>query len=205
MAELWPGGPIELPHVVTIDGIEVEIPEIPTSTLLGWLATGAWWSLFPESVDQTRIMPLTARFVDDEDNFDFENLWFPATTLFGRLAGTHGGESSTGWWPALRLAATATANWTLYTAWCATVGSSPIEGPLWRVTGTIYGWLRALRAGDEQELAKLDQFVWAPPPVKAAAEPEQLPQHVREEEAKLALAALAETLPGEDRISEWQG
>lgn len=203
MAELWPDGPIELPHTITIDDVEVEIPQIPTATLLGWLATGSWWSLFPESVDQVRMIPLTLRFIDDADVFDFEHLWLPATTVFGRLAGTHGANSSTGWWPALRLAATATTNWALYTAWCATVGSAPLDGPLWQVIGTIYGWLRAQRGGDEQELAKLEQQIWAPPPAKNAVVPEQLPRHVRDEEAKLALAALSEAMPGEDRISEW--
>lgn len=205
MAELWAGGPIELPHTFTIDDVPLEIPQIPTATLLGWLARGTWMRLIPEAIEPMSMLPLLMRFADDRDVFDFEHLWDPAVTLLGRLAGMHSPDGSgTGWWPAVRLAATATAHWPVYTAWCAGRGTGPLDGPLWRVVGSIYGWLRSSREGSEQELAKLDQQIWTPPVIQHATEPEQLPRHVREEEAKLALAALNETMPGEDRVTEWR-
>lgn len=204
MAELWPGGPVELPHEFTLDDHVLTIPQIDTPTLFGWLANGAWWQILPESVDTVRLMPFSLRFISDHDEFDYEHLWEPATAIFAALAGTRPRDGvGTGWWPAVRLAASASVNWLVYTGWCAAHGTRPLEGPLWQVIGGIYGWLRDGRAGNPDELAKLDQAIWAPPPVTSAAPTEELPRHVRDEEAAFALAALHESLPGEIRETEW--
>lgn len=205
MAELWPGGPVELPHHFTFDGHDMVLPEIPTHQLLGWLACGSWWQLLPQSIAFDEIAPLVIRLVDPEDEgFDFEHLWEPAITLFAGLAGTRPMEGGgTGWWPAVRLASTAVTQWTLFAGWCASHGTHPLDGPLWMVIGRVYAWLRDGR--DSNGLAKLEQQIWAPPPMVMGNASSELPRHVRDEEAALALKTLNETIPGmEQGVAEWR-
>lgn len=206
MAELWPGGPVELPHEFTFDGLALVLPEIPVQQLLFWLGTGSWWELIPQSVPFEQILPLIVRLLDpDDEGFDWEQLWEPAITVFAALAGTRPREGvGLGWWAAVRLASTAVAQWPLFTAWCAGRGTDPLEGPLWLVMGRIYAWLRDGR--DERAMARLEQEIWAPPPVvKTAVPTAELPQHVRDEEAALALKALGEAIPGmEEGVAEWR-
>lgn len=204
MAELWPGGPVELPHTITVDDVELTLPEMPTLRLLHLLAARAWWELLPNAVKPSESAPLFLRLFDDDDELDFEHLWEPAIIVLGRLAGTGlRTDGGTGWWPAVRLAGQAIADWPLFNAWCAGHGMDPSTAPLWRVIGAIYAWLRSLFPS--QDLSKLDQEIWAPPPfvANAATVTQELPRHVRDEEAALALAALRETLPGEQVEAEW--
>lgn len=205
MAELWPDGPVELPHEFVLDEFRLTLPEIPTVTLFGWLSSGAWWQLFPQAIDDLQLLSFNLRFIDDRDVFDFEHMCDVATVLFAALAGTRPRDGAgTGWWPAVRLAASARVNWPVYVGWCGAHGTDPLDGPLWQVIGNIYGWLRDGRGGNPDELAKLDQTIWAPPPVAATTSATaELPRHVRDEEAALALAALHEAVPGEIRETEW--
>jgi hypothetical protein len=203
VAELWPGGPIELPHTITLDGLTLTLPATPTFDLLHLMATGSWWNLLPNALPPQERATLLARVFDDEDPLDFEHLWDPAVTLLGRLAGTASRHSGgTGWWPAIRMCAWALGDWPLFNAWCAEHGLDIAAAPPWRATGAIYGWLRTLTPAEN--LANLEQEIWAPPPFAVASTSvDELPRHVRDEEAALALAALRETLPGEDRVTEW--
>lgn len=204
MAELWAGGPIELPHAFTLDGHQLVLPQIPTEKLLGALAAAAWWELLPQAVAFDQMVPLLVRLVDDADEWDYECLWEPATVLFAGLAGTLPRDGAgTGFWPGVRLAATAVVQWPLYSAWCAAHGTPPLEGPLWEVISRVYAFARD--GLDSAGLAKLEQQIWAPPPVKAAVDPAALPRHVRDEEAALALASLNEAMAGgEDMALEWR-
>lgn len=202
--ELWPGGPLELPHQITLDGHVIEFPEIPTHRLLGWLSQGMWWELFPNAVDVESFAPFMLRFLDDDDlDIDFEHMWVPAITVFAGLAGTAPREGGgIGWWPALRLAASAVVQWQHFSAWCATRNLDPLGGPLWRTIAAVYAWLRELTP--PEDLPKLENQIWGPPPGSMSVREEQ-PRHVRDQEAALALAALRETMPGEDRVGEWSG
>jgi hypothetical protein len=200
VAELWPHGPLTLPHEIRIDGHSVLIPEVPTATLLGIIARGCWWEFFPVFADPATMEPVLWRFYDDDDPFEFEHLWTIATILLGRLSGMATIDGSTdGWWPARRMAATALGDWASYAAWCATHGCDPLDGPLYRVVGAIYGWLID-RAGYEGR-SKLDQQIFGPPPhvpINQAA----VPRHLRDAEAAMALAALREAGAG-DMVAEW--
>lgn len=203
MAELWPGGPVELPHVLTVDGHQLVIPQIPTATLLAALAGAAWWELLPQAVPFEQMAPLLVRLVDDDDEWDYECLWEAATVLFAGLAGTLPREGAgTGFWAGVRLAATAVVQWPLYAAWCATHGTPPLDGPLWEVISRVYAFARD--GLDASGLAKLEQQIWAPPPIKSAVAPEALPRHVRDEEAALALASLNEAMGGAEFVTEWR-
>lgn len=201
MAELWPGGPIELPHPVEIGGILLTIPHVATFDLLHLIATGSWWQLVPNRLDAEHGQALFERLDDDDDAFDFEHLWEPATALLGRVAGLATRQGGIGWYPAMRLASSALAEWPLFNAWCASVGLDVDAAPPWKAIGGVYAWLRA--SVSSENLAKMEQEIWAPPPAVVRASPQQLPRHVRDEEAALALAALREVMPGEERVSEW--
>lgn len=203
MAELWRNGPLILPHEFTVDGQDFILPQIETATLLGWLGHGAWWELFPGSIDSETLLPITLRFRSPYDDFDYEHLHDVATVLFGRLSGMAtldgGGD---GWWPGQRLAATALLDWPSYSAWCADRGHYPLRGDLFDVMGRVYAWTRATRATPMdrevfQAREKLDQRLFAPPPHVSVAAEAALPRSVRDAEAALALASLRDTLPGE--------
>jgi hypothetical protein len=218
MTELWPGGPIELPHTLLIDDVPVEIGDVPVPRLLHWLATGNWGALYPLNSKSTQPGvndPLLTRFVDDNDEVvDYEHLYDVATLLFAHLAGVAptvgmivteaaSTAAAAGWWPAVRLAATALSSWPAYAGWCATHGTDPLNGPLWRVIPTIYAWVMDTAGGEDP--SRLERDIWAPPPPPrgdVAAAAVAVSGRERDHEAAMALAALDQLLPGEQR---WDG
>lgn len=208
MAELWPEGPIVLPHTITHDGVELTIPDLPTTKLLYWLATGQWWQLYPGAVDQAEFKVLYERLFDPDDELDLGHISIVSKRLFGRLAGMayHSGD---GWWPSVRLAADALSRWPLFASWCAVRTIKPLDATLWEAVMMMYGWVRDGLL--PQELAKLEQELWSVPQgaVGKAAGPEssgdaeakylpedQLPDHVRDEEASAFLSMFSEQVPG---------
>lgn len=202
MAELWPQGPLTLPHEFTLNGQPMIIPHIPTPTLLGWLRGGQWWQLFPYTIPDSDLTAISLRLLDDDDDLDWYHFHHVGTLLLGGLSGMALADgTSDGYWPARRLAATALNMWPVYSAWCATHGLSPVDRPLYEVMGSIYAWLRSTEGPDE--VITLEQKIWEPPPYLAAVAPEALPQHVRDAEAAAALATLGEMLPGEQVDHEW--
>ncbi len=201
MSELWPGGPVVLPHEFWIDEHRLVLPEIPVTDLLGWLAGRMWWELIPGRLDPAQAMPIVLRHLDEDDDFDLEALHDPATVILGRMSGlaTIDGTQD-GWWPAHRLAVTALTDWPMYSGWCAAHGTNPLGGPLHQVMGAIYGWLGDRAGPDGAD--KLAQQIFGPPPHQAVAEA-ALPRAIRDQEAALAMAALREQLPGEVIEGEW--
>lgn len=201
MAELWPGGPLTLPHELWIDGHRVVVPELDNATLLHWLAMGAWWELVPNVLDYQQFLPLMSRWVNDDDDYDFEHMWDVATTILGRLTGLASLDGGTdGYWPGRRLAATALQDWPMYCAWCAQHGVDPLGGRFYEVMGGVYAWTRDRAASQPTPGEdKLNQQLFGPPPyVAVKADTASIPRHVRDQEAAMALAALREQLPGED-------
>ena len=216
MAELWPGGPLTLPHRFTHDGTELEIPALPVNELLYWLSSGQWWQLYPNAVSDEQLMPLRARLFDPADDLDLVHLHAVSIKLFGRLAGVTSSKGS-GWWPAVRLAHLALSQWPLFNAWCVQRGVSPLQDTLMTAIGASYAWLRD--GLPPESVAKLEQELWSAPPAAtprtrtavpgtpaagAAATPrtvpvapDEVPEHIRQEEAGAFLAALGEAMPGQ--------
>lgn len=195
--ELWPDGPLVLPHEFTVDGHPLTVPHIEIHTLVGWLAYGHWWELYPGTIPGDEMMPLTLRWYDDDDPFDYEHLHHVAATLLGRLAGLSGMPGAgDGFWSGQRIAVTALLEWPRYVAWCAAHGRGALDGQLYEVIGAMYAWL-CDRCGGGEAIEQLDAQIFAPPPYVTSASPEVLPQWVRDEEARAALATLTERLPGE--------
>jgi hypothetical protein len=196
VAELWHGGPVVLPHSFTLDDVELTIPEIAPTTLVGWLAFGQWWSLFPHTV-HTGMEVFNARFHDDDDAFDYEHLHDPATVIFGRMTGMAAlHEGTDGWWPGRRIAYTALCEWPRYAAWCALHGQEPAGGQLYEIVPRMYAWL-CERAGPGEGIQKLDAQIYEPPPYAAKLAEDEIPDWLRAEEAANALATLNERFPGE--------
>ncbi|KGI79380.1 hypothetical protein IL38_24090 [Actinopolyspora erythraea] len=192
MAELWPGGPISLPHQVTLDGVSCTIPELDTATVVGVLARGAWWEIVPNALPDDERTEIARRLDDDHDPLEFEHLWLVATTVLARLSGATAHGGSHGWHSAQRIAATMAASWIDYVSWCATKGFTPLSGPVWQTIGSGLACLRESQQ-EETDLTQLEAKLFAPGP-----QPSSVPRHTPEEEARAALAALDETLPGED-------
>lgn len=200
MAELWPGGPLTLPHTFTHDGVELTMPELPTNDLLYWLGTGQWWRLYPNAIGAQAVEPLRAKLFAPEDPFDLIHLHDVGTRLFGRLAGM-APPDGTGWWPSVRLANVAISQWPLYNAWCTGHGIAPLSGSLMTAVSASYAWMRD--GLSPEQLAKFEQLLWETP-VRAAApnaEPDELPEHIRQDEAGAFLAAMGESLPGQQVTS----
>lgn len=196
MAELWPGGPLTLPHTFTHDGVEVTVPELPTTTLLHWLGTGQWWQLYPNSVDAEQTEPLRDRLFDPEDPLDLVHLHDVAIRLFGKLSGM-APPDGTGWWPSVRLANAALAQWSLFHSWCVAHAVDPLNGSLMTTVTAAYAWMRD--GLNRDQLAKFEHMLWEIPAIAAAptAEAAEIPEHVRQEEAGAFLAAMGESLPGQ--------
>lgn len=199
MTELWPGGPLTLPHTIVHDGVTLAIPEIPTTDLLYWLSSGQWWQLYPNAVDSEALEPLRVKLFDPGDPFDLAHMHDVAIRLFGRLAGMAPSDG-TGWWPSVRLAHAAITQWPLFNAWCTGHNINPLAGSLMTAVSAAYAWLRDGLTADQ--LAKFENALWETP-VRAAApaaEPKEVPEHIRQEEAGAFLAAMGESLPGQ-RVS----
>lgn len=196
MAELWPGGPLTLPHTFTHDGVELTIPDLPTPTLLHWLGTGQWWQLYPNAVAHDQTEALRRRLFEPEDPLDLVHMHDVAIRLFGKLSGM-APPDGTGWWPALRLANAALAQWSLFHSWCVTHSVDPLGGSLMKAVSASYAWLRDGLSRDQ--LSKFEHTLWEVPASAAApaAEPTELPEHVRQDEAGAFLAAMGESLPGQ--------
>lgn len=196
MAELWPGGPLTLPHKIIHDGVELLVPEIPVNELFYWLATGQWWRLYPNAVDPESMEPIRERLLDPNDPFDLIHLHDVGTRLYGRLAGM-ASETVTGWWPSVRLTNAAMTQWPLFNAWCISHNVLPFGDTLMTTVSAAYAWLRDGLYGEQ--LSKLEQSLWETP-VRSAApttKPEELPEHLRQEEANAFLMAMGEALPGQ--------
>lgn len=199
MAELWPGGPITLPHRFTHDGVPLEIPELPLHDLLYWLSSAQWWRVYPNSVPEPMLQPLKERLFDPDDPLDMIHLHDVATTLFGRLSGMAPADG-TGWWPSVRLANLALGQWPLFHSWCLRNGIRPLAENLMTAVTAAYAWVRD--GLTPEQVAKFEQDLWSTPTRVAApkTEPEALPEHLRREEAGAFLAAMGQALPGEQAM-----
>jgi hypothetical protein len=196
VAELWPGGPLTLPHIIVHDGVEMLVPDLPVSDLFHWLSTAQWWRLYPHAVDADVMEPLRVRLFDEDDPLDLVHLHDVATRLFGRLAGMASG-SGTGWWASVRLANAAINQWPLFNAWCTGHNVRPLDGTLMTAVAAAYAWMRDGLYGEQ--MAKFEQALWETPVISSApvTEPEELPEHLRQEEASAFLVAMGEALPGQ--------
>lgn len=196
MAELWPGGPLTLPHTIVHDGVELTVPELPVTDLFYWLSGAQWWQLYPNALPADTTEPIRTRLFNPDDPFDLVHLHDVATRLFGRLAGM-APLDGTGWWPAVRLANVAIMQWPLFNAWCTGHGVKPLDDTLMTAVGATYAWMRDGLHGEH--LAKFEQALWETPARNAASavEPEELPEHLRQAEASAFLTALGESLPGQ--------
>jgi hypothetical protein len=82
VAELWPGGPLTLPHTIVHDGVKLTIPELPVIDLFYWLSNAQWWQLYPNALSGEATKPIRARLFNADDPLDLVHLHDVATRLF---------------------------------------------------------------------------------------------------------------------------
>jgi hypothetical protein len=139
----WAGGPCDAPFSVTLDGAELEVPELPTGWWLGVLAEGDWTAVLGH-LDPGVIR----RLLDPADDLDTDDVH----RLGARIAETICGMP----WPtAVRLSAAVTRDWHTFEAWCAANTSvEPLTSPPRRVLGAAYA-MATSTAKDEAELQRI--------------------------------------------------
>jgi hypothetical protein len=180
----------------THDGVPVTFPDVPVVKLFYWLATGQWWQLYPNSVSAEETAELRERMFDPADHLDLVHMHDVATRIFGRLSGM-APPGGVGWWPAVRLANAAIAEWPVFYAWCTGRGIDPFAGSLMSAVSAVYAWMRD--GLNREQLVRFEQLLWEMPARSRgpAPEPAELPEHVRQDEANAFLAALGESMPGQ--------
>lgn len=184
---MWPGGPLTPPCTIVLDGAVYRMRDRPTPELLHAIGTGNWWALFPVGLHRRDAMRVLVRLWDRHDHLELEHAWKVATDLGARLAG------APHWWAAMRLCATALEHRMKFDGWCTAHGFDPYVEPLWRTTAAVYQMLREQRATDERKAAQLDDELFNQP----LEGPMSVPRWTPEEEARAALAALRQAMPGE--------
>lgn len=225
MTELWPGGPIELPHRFRHDGVDLVLPTVPNATLLDLLTYGRWSHFYPGLIPEGHGWELELRYADPTDvAFEWHQFHWVARTLLGRIAGTMrqrpGQADDDGYLAARVLSGRVLFNWPEFAAWCARHGfNDPMDRPFWLLMGAAYGWQQEAHATSAELLAELDRMLWPPrpalpPPPEADPEAEAehaaprapgerpapvIPQHLLDEEQDFVLAELRDMgLVGDD-------
>ena len=219
MGELWPGGPLELPHAFEHSGVRVQLPYVDNATLLEILAYGRWSHFYPGLMPEGQGWELELRLGDQRDRaFDIHTLYWVASTLLGRIAGMYRYRPAdpsdpiafpeyedSGYRAARQLSAWVLFNWAEFAGWCAGRALNPLEMPFWLMMGAAYRWQLELRGDDQDAVLELQETLWPPsadraqpalpasgvvPPGYAEVDGELIPQAWLDEERELLQAEL---------------
>lgn len=214
MGELFPGGPLELPHSFEHAGVRVSLPYVDNMRLLEMLAYGRWSHFYPGLMPESQGWQLEMRLWDQTDrNFDIRHLFWVASTLLGRVAGmyryrpadpadpiTTPEYEDSGYRAARQLSAWVLFNWPEFIAWCTGRALNPVEMPFWLLMGSAYQWQLDLRGHDHDAIVALNDHLWptpservplaldsaaAPPPGYVEVDGELVPQAWLDEERQL--------------------
>ena len=221
MGELWPGGPLELPHRFEHSGVPVTLPHVENVALLELLAYGRWSHFYPGLMPEGQGWELEIRLWDQRDHtVDIRHLYWVASTLLGRIAGmyryrpadprdpiTWPEYEDSGYRAARQLSAWVLFNFPEFSGWCAARTLNPLDVPYWMLMGAAYQWQVELRGHDPDAIATLHEHLWpptpegmqaelpesaAPPPGYAEVDGELIPQAWLDEERESMLAELRE-------------
>lgn len=186
----WP--PSAPPCDVNVGGDTLHIRAVDSVTLLGIVADGSWPGVLPGLLDEDSAVRLWSRWLDDDDDLDWGDVFPVATSLMTRFSGCD-------WWGAQRILAIARAHWFEFDAHCAGMAFDPHTGPVYRTTAVAYAWLveQQIDHSDNKKttanLARLEQVLWTPPPWLAAGS-EPVAPWTPEEESAGFFAAMNEQL-----------
>lgn len=158
--------PAPLPFTFRIDGAPYTItPHSPRWWMrtLAAEAPGCWWHVIPLGLDEAGRRRLLGRLFDPEDALDLDDVEDIAVRVLTTVMGMD-------MWAAHRLMASAYGNWLVFDGWCATKGGNDpaqVSHPA-RIASLAYTW-RLSHCEKQQDLTKLDNEIFAPPPLRTAA------------------------------------
>lgn len=204
MSELWPGGPVELPHQFEHSGVLVQLPYVENMPLLELLAYGRWSHFYPGLMPEGQGWELEMRLWDQRDHgLDIRHLFWVASTLLGRMAGMHRYRPAdpadpvgfpeyedSGYRAARQLSAWVLFNWPEFSGWCASRSINPTETPFWMLMGSAYQWQVDLRSHDPEQVLALNELLWPTPSERSilalpAASPDSPPPGYAEADGML--------------------
>lgn len=156
--------PAPAPLAFTLDGHRMILGARPWRWWLRVLSSeppGCWFHAIPLAVQGAGPGHLIGRIVDEADPFDLDDLESLAQDVLSTLLGID-------WWAGHRLLRMAASNWLAFDAWCMSRGLD-VEGMHpGRLCAAVYSW-RLSYCQKESDKAKLDNEVFAPPPLRTAA------------------------------------
>ncbi|MBO0821716.1 MAG: hypothetical protein J2P26_12805 [Nocardiopsaceae bacterium] len=159
-APAW--GPAEGALTITVDGRPWRLRAVSGAHLAGLAATGNWWGLVPGLLDGVSTQACAARLADRWDRLNLRGLYRIACGVAEELYGVP-------WIVAVRLCATAQAQWTGFGVWCVRHGVDPQRVAAHRVVAACLGWIRDVTP-EEKDWTRLEARLWAPDP---AADPDE--------------------------------
>lgn len=177
MPELWPGGPLELPHRFEHSGVTITLPHVENTALLELLAYGRWSHFYPGLMPEDgEGWQLEMRLLDQRDrSLDIRHLYWVASTLLGRIAGMYRYRPAdphdpinspefedSGYRAARQLSAWVLFNYPEFSGWCASRSMNLLEVPFWLLMGAAYQWQVELRGNDPDALMALQSHLWPP-------------------------------------------
>lgn len=157
--------PAPLPYRFRIDGDTYTITAHPVRWWVRTLAAappGCWWHVVPLGLDPAGRRRLIGRLLDEDDPLDLDDVEDATVRALTDVMGMD-------MWAAHRLMGTAYANWMVFDGWAASHGFDPAQAshPA-RVAAAVYTW-RLGACEKQQDVTKLDNEIFAPPPLRTAA------------------------------------
>lgn len=153
------GLPAPNPVTFTVDAVTYTLDDIPTRDWFEVLTTqrpACWLQILPNRLAGTGPQELAQRVVDDEDDFDIDDMERIAEAVISQACGTD-------FEAARNLAISGYSNWMIFDGWCASRGFAPLDEPVSRAIAAVYAWRRSLCV-EKGDLAKLDAEIFVMPP-----------------------------------------
>lgn len=156
--------PTPLPLAFRVDGEPMVLTDRRTTWWVRALAAeppGCWWQAIPGSLRESDQDRLLHRLLDDDDDFDLDDLESTAELVLTDALGIN-------LWAGHQIARIVYANWMLFDGWCASHGFDPWAAPIGRVLAAGYTWRIGL-CEKKSEVSQVDSQVWGPPPARTAS------------------------------------
>lgn len=156
--------PAPFPVAFTLDGHHMRLRERSGRWWLRRLSAeppGCWFHIVPMGLPKVQADHLMGRLMDPSDAFDLDDVEGLAEDVVGRVVGMD-------MWAAHRLCRVAFSNWLVFDAWCVGKGADPIAMSPGRLVAAVYAW-RLSFVQKKNDLTKLDNEIFAPPPMRMAS------------------------------------
>lgn len=156
--------PLPLPYSFTLDGHSLTVRSRPTRWWIRTMsakAPGFWLHALVLNLEGEGPTHLLERLHEGDDPFDLDDAEQLAEEVLAAVMGME-------MWAAHRLMSFAYSNWITFDGWCLTNGFDPVDAVPGRVAAAVFAW-RLSHCEKKNDVAKLQQEVFGPPPVKRAS------------------------------------